>query len=142
VSLCPLGCSRQVHSCGRQWPRFKSTSSCRTRCRRRGRISKQLPLPCRWLFPLRPANRFHGQYCGAPAVTKPKGAYTSSAALKASALQDLVDVLPDIIKVAAGVPLQFQLCVTLGDGQEIASETVAAINKLLEEVSSDLLLIT
>ena len=73
---------------------------------------------------------------------KPKGAYTSSAALKASALQDLVDVLPDIIKVAAGVPLQFQLCVTLGDGQEIASETVAAINKLLEEVSSDLLLIT
>jgi hypothetical protein len=66
-----------------------------------------------------------------PPVSKPKGAYTSSAALEASALQDLVDVLPDIIKVAAGVPLQFQLSVTLGGGQDISSGTVTAINKLL-----------
>jgi hypothetical protein len=73
-----------------------------------------------------------------PFVPKPKGVYTGSAVLEPSALQDLVDVLPDVIKAAAGVPLQFHLSVTLGDGQEIGSETVESINKLLEEVSSDL----
>jgi hypothetical protein len=71
-------------------------------------------------------------------VPKPKGVYTSAAALEPSALQDLVDVLPDVIKAAAGVPLQFQLSVTLGDGQVVGSETVESINKLLEEVSADL----
>ncbi|MBX6323511.1 MAG: hypothetical protein IRY94_16935, partial [Rhodospirillaceae bacterium] len=75
-------------------------------------------------------------------VPKPKGVYTSSAALEPSALQDLVDVLPDVVKAAAGVPLQFQLAVTLGDGQEISTETVESINRLLEEVSSDLRLKT
>src|SRR5829696_318016 len=71
-------------------------------------------------------------------VPKPKGVYTSSAALEPSALQDLVDVLPDVAKAAAGVPLQLQLCVTLGDGQEVGSETVESISKLLEDVNSDL----
>jgi hypothetical protein len=75
-------------------------------------------------------------------VPKPKGVYMSSATLEPSALQDLVDVLPDVVKAAAGVPLQFQLSVTLGDGQEIRTETVESINKLLEEVSSDLRLKT
>jgi hypothetical protein len=73
-------------------------------------------------------------------VPKPKGVFTSSAALEPSALQDLVDVLPDVVKAAAGVPLRFQLSVTLGDGREISTETVESINKLLEEVSSDLCL--
>jgi hypothetical protein len=73
-----------------------------------------------------------------PFVPKPKGVYTSSAVLEPSELQDLVDALPDVVKAAAGVPLQFQLSVTLGDGQEIGSETVESINKLLEEVSPDL----
>jgi hypothetical protein len=71
-------------------------------------------------------------------VPKPKGVYTSSAPLEPSALQDLVDVLPEVVKAAAGVPLQFQLSVTLGDGQEVGTETVETINKLLEEVSGDL----
>ena len=71
-------------------------------------------------------------------VPKPKGVYMSSAALEPSALQDLVDVLPDIVKAAAGLPLQFQLSVTLGDGQEVGPETVESINKFLEEVSPDL----
>ena len=71
-------------------------------------------------------------------VPKPKGVYMSSAALEPSSLQDLVDVLPDVVKAAAGVPLQFQVAVTLGDGQEISTETVESINRLLEEVSSDL----
>ncbi|HET6378725.1 MAG TPA: DUF499 domain-containing protein [Methylocella sp.] len=69
---------------------------------------------------------------------KPMGVYVSSAALEPSALQDLVDALPDIVTAAAGVPLQFRLSVTLGDGQEIGIETVESINKLLEQIDSDL----
>lgn len=69
---------------------------------------------------------------------KPIGTYASSAILEPPALQDLVDVLPDILTAAAGVPLQFRLSVTMGDGQEVGIETVDSINKLLEEVSSDL----
>jgi hypothetical protein len=48
---------------------------------------------------------------------RPQGAYHGSAALEPSAFQDLVEVLPDLIKIAAGVPLKFDLSVTLGDGQ-------------------------
>jgi hypothetical protein len=73
-------------------------------------------------------------------VSKPKGVYTCSAGLEPPALQDLVDVLPAIVKAAAGAQLRFQLHVSLGDGQPIGSETVMSINKLLEEVSSDLCL--
>ena len=71
-------------------------------------------------------------------AAKKKGVYTASAALEASALQDLVDVLPDLVKAAAGVPLRFDLSVTLGDGQEVGKEAVEAMNKLLEEVNADL----
>jgi hypothetical protein len=73
-------------------------------------------------------------------VSAPKGVYTCSAGLEPSALQDLVDVLPAIVKAAAGVELRFQLHVSLGDGQPVQSETVLAINKLFGEVSSDLCL--
>ena len=71
-------------------------------------------------------------------IPRPKGVYTCSAALEASALQDLIDVLPDVIKTAAGVPLQFHLSITLGNGQEVGSEIVASINKFLENVGSAL----
>jgi len=71
-------------------------------------------------------------------AAKKKGVYTASAALEASALQDLVEGLPDLVKAAAGLPLRFDLSVTLGDGQEVGKEAVEAINKLLEKVSADL----
>jgi hypothetical protein len=35
-------------------------------------------------------------------------------------------------------PLHFQLIVTLGDGQDVGMDTLETINKLLEDVSSDL----
>ncbi len=70
--------------------------------------------------------------------TGPPGVYTSSAELDPSNFQDLIDVLPAIIKTAAGVPLQFKLSVTLGDGQEVPSRTVESLNTLLEEVSTNL----
>ena len=67
-----------------------------------------------------------------------KGVYASKAELEASELQDLVDALPEIIKAAAGVPLRFEISVTLGDGKDLSPETIEALNGLLEEVSSNL----
>jgi hypothetical protein len=72
-------------------------------------------------------------------VRKPKGVYTSSAVLEPSALQDLVDVLPDVVKVTAGVPLRFQLQITLGGGDSsLSPSTVEEINKLLKTVNPEL----
>lgn len=65
-------------------------------------------------------------------------AYSSSAALEPADFQDLIDVLPDVLKAAAGVPLQFKLSVTLGDGTEVDSGTLEALNELLGKVSSNL----
>jgi hypothetical protein len=73
-----------------------------------------------------------------PYTPRPQGIYYASAALDASAFQDLVEVLPDLLKIAAGIPLQFHLSVTLGDGQEVSPETVGSVNQLLEQVSTDL----
>jgi Protein of unknown function (DUF499) len=69
---------------------------------------------------------------------KSKGIYTSSAVLQPNELQDLVDVLDDIVKAAVGVPLRFQLQISLGDGDDIGSAKVEEVNKLLEAVSPDL----
>lgn len=44
-------------------------------------------------------------------------------------------MLPNVVKAAAGVPLQFQLQISLGDGQDVGSETIESINTLLDEVS-------
>ena len=75
----------------------------------------------------------------APKVSEPRAGYTSSAVLDPAALQDLVDGLPDIVKAAAGVPLEFRLDVTLGNGgKDVDSDTVESIDKLLDEVSPDL----
>jgi hypothetical protein len=69
---------------------------------------------------------------------RPQGVYHASAAIEASAFQDLVEVLPDLLKVAAGVPLKFSLSVTLGDGEEIEAAMVETVNQLLEQVNADL----
>jgi hypothetical protein len=50
----------------------------------------------------------------------------------------LVEVLPDLLKIAAGVPLQFRLSITLGDSQEVAVATVDTVNRLLGEVNTEL----
>ena len=71
-------------------------------------------------------------------VSETKGAYTSSAVLDPAALQDLNDVLPELVKAAAGVPLEFRLEVTLGKDEDIAPDTMESINKLLKEVNPDL----
>lgn len=70
--------------------------------------------------------------------SKPKGVYGSSAVLQPNELQDLVDVLDDIVKAAVGVPLRFQLQISLGDGQDIGSARVEEVNKLLESVNPEL----
>jgi len=68
----------------------------------------------------------------------PKGVRYAEAALEPLALQDFVEVLPDVLKAAAGVSLKFRLHIVIGDGQDLAPTTVDAISKLLEEVSPDL----
>ena len=71
-------------------------------------------------------------------VSETGAAYTSSAALEPASLQDLVDALPEIVKTAAGVPLEFRLEVTLGNGKDVASDTVESVSELLQEVNPDL----
>jgi hypothetical protein len=73
-------------------------------------------------------------------VPRPTGTYSSTADLEPDALQDLVEVLPDIVRGAAGLPLQFQLTVTLGDGADVRPEVVASINELLQSIKPDLVL--
>ena len=74
-----------------------------------------------------------------PKAAESRAAYTCSAVLDPAALQDLIDALPDIVKSAAGVPLEFRLDVALGDGgKDVAADTVASIDDLLREVNPDL----
>jgi hypothetical protein len=67
------------------------------------------------------------------------GSYSSAAVMDASALQDLVEALPELVKTAAGLPLEFQLNVSIG-GEGHDPAVITAINKILAEVSPDLLL--
>lgn len=68
----------------------------------------------------------------------PKGVHTGAAILEPNELQDLVDALPEVIKAAAGVSLQFHVHITLGDGGDVPSETVTSLNELLHGIKSDL----
>ena len=73
--------------------------------------------------------------------TVPTGAagYASSAVLDPAALQDLVDALPEIVKAAAGLPLEFRLDVKLGAGvKDVESSTLESLDELLRGVSPDL----
>ena len=67
-----------------------------------------------------------------------QGAHTGSADLEPNELQDLVDVLPEVIKASAGLPLRFHVRITLGDGDEVPSESVASLNEILEGIRPDL----
>jgi hypothetical protein len=71
-------------------------------------------------------------------VSRPKGVYTSSAALEPAVLQDLVDALPDIVNAAAGISLRFQLEISLGMGESLSPSKVEEINTLLGSVSPEL----
>ena len=74
-----------------------------------------------------------------PVVSKTTAGYGSSAVLDPAALQDLVDALPEIVKAAAGLPLEFRLGVTLGASvKDIQTSTLESIDKLLRDVSPDL----
>ena len=63
---------------------------------------------------------------------RPQGVFHASATVEASTLQDLVEMLPDLIKLAAGIPLQFGLTVTLGDGQDAARIAVPGLDPGIE----------
>jgi hypothetical protein len=100
------------------------------------------PWPCEMAaasrVTLRPPAASGGKADSTSGASKRKGVYTSSAVLQPNELQDLVDVLDDIVKAAVGVPLRFQLQISVGDGEDIGSAKVQEINKLLESVSPEL----
>ena len=72
----------------------------------------------------------------------PKGARYAEATLEPPVLHDLVDVLPDVLKAAAGIPLSFHVRISIADNPNLTPTTIDTISRLLEEVSSDLRLKT
>ena len=68
----------------------------------------------------------------------PKGARTGAADLEPNELQNLMEVLPDVIMAAAGVPVRFHFRVTLGDGGDVPPESATSVNELLERVNPKL----
>lgn len=63
---------------------------------------------------------------------------SSMAALKPNQLQDLADVLPELIKVAAGHELTFRLALELKGKERPSDRLVAAVNKLLKDLDDEL----
>lgn len=64
----------------------------------------------------------------------PIGPYSTSA----DALQDLTEALPDLLRAAAGTPVEFRIGVKLGSGENAASrETVESVTRLLAGVHPD-----
>ena len=75
----------------------------------------------------------------AKGIAKPKGAFIASADLEPHELQNLVEVLPEIKKAAAGSVLQFHLRIVLEDeGNGIRSEPMSSLNEALESINPNL----
>ncbi len=68
----------------------------------------------------------------------PPSALVAAADLEPHELQNLVEVLPDIIARAAGVPLKLHLRITLGDKTKVPTELRSSLNELLEGVNTNL----
>jgi hypothetical protein len=79
-----------------------------------------------------------GGAIGTPAVTlgalRPDTRVSPELALKANQLQDLNDVLPELLRVAAGHELTFKLSVAVKGAQRPKDDVVLAINALLKQV--------
>ena len=65
--------------------------------------------------------------------------FTASSESNIGELQDLVDVLPDVLKAAGSEPLKFDLSITLGDRKVSATvQTKESVNKYLVQVKEEL----
>ena len=76
----------------------------------------------------------------APTLQAPASDTRASAevALKPNQLQDFVDVLPDILKVTAGLEMSVRLTLEVKGKERPSDKTVATMNKLLEGVAQGL----
>jgi hypothetical protein len=63
---------------------------------------------------------------------------SQTAALKTNQLQDLVDVLPDVLKATTGLELTFRLSVELKSGSRPSEKVVTAVNKLVGSIDDAL----
>jgi len=70
-----------------------------------------------------------------PAPPLRPGVVSAKAELKASAIQDLADVVSDIVKAAAGCDIKFTVNVELGGEEPASAETIAQINEILKGVA-------
>ncbi len=64
----------------------------------------------------------------------------TQAELEPSGIQDLADAIPQLLEIKnkANLPLAFSVRVEFGDGEKTPdSDSVAAINKLLESINED-----
>lgn len=61
-----------------------------------------------------------------------------AAALRPNQLQDLVDVLPDLIKLTAGHDLTFRLAVEIKGKERPGDKLVAAVNELFKDLDEEL----
>ena len=81
---------------------------------------------------------------GGPAVAAPAPTVagdtraSNAASLKPNQLQDLVDVLPDLIKLSAGHDLTFRLAVEIKGKERPDDKVVAAVNKLFKDLDDEL----
>lgn len=79
-----------------------------------------------------------GTTVGGPGVARPDTRVSPELRLKANQLQDLNDVIPELLRVAAGHELTFKLSVAIKGSQRPKDDVVLAINTLLKQVEEGL----
>lgn len=73
-----------------------------------------------------------------PAASRPDTRVSPELVLKANQLQDLNDVIPELLRVAAGHELTFKMSVAVKGSQRPKDDVVQAINTLLKQVGEGL----
>jgi hypothetical protein len=74
----------------------------------------------------------------APRPSRPPVPKSESASLRADQLQDLVDVLPNLLKAAAGYDIRFKVGVEITGTRQPGEAAKQAVNTILQSVDSGL----
>ena len=71
-------------------------------------------------------------------ASRPRGAFTVEATLRADGIQDLADQIPSLLKAAVGHALEFHVQVRFGGETPPEPDAVDRVNALLAEASEEL----
>jgi hypothetical protein len=74
----------------------------------------------------------------APVTTSPTGVRVARAELRASQIQDLADVIPELARISAGQGLTFRIEIQLGGENPPPDIVITQINATLAAISADL----